>query len=70
MDTKQVTVVIFTQREIRNIFRESCHLNGGNDNARIQITIEDGVPRVSHPDNDHIEHVIEPEEPVNDKNGH
>lgn len=67
MTAKQMTGVVFSQKELSNILAESRNLNGNLDTARIQITLEDGTIRVSHPDNGGIEHDIEP---VNDKNGH
>lgn len=46
----QTTNFSFTQRELQNIMKESCQLNGGiNDNAIICIEITNGDINISHP---------------------
>lgn len=67
MTTQQITHLTFSQKELQNIMRESCQLNGIDDKAPICITIDMGEVKVSHPP-----HVITPtpEEPVNDASGH
>ena len=67
MSPQQITIIRFTQKQLQNIMRESCELNGINDNAIIQISIDTGSVTISHPP-----HVLEPmpEEPVNDANCH
>ena len=67
MNTQQITLITFSQKELQNIMRESCLLNGVNDKAPICITIDMDEVKVSHPP-----HVITPtpEEPVNNADGH
>ena len=70
MKAKQVTGFVITQKELQHIMRQSCELNKINDNAEIHFLIEDGVMTVSHYDSKGKATEAQPEEPVNNAQGH